>query len=157
MKSPVSRRLLGSGALAALLLPVLLNLVVHPQEGGCDVLDLGAAGPFELLANGAPGRPISTIAKGGAFAWTFHYCLTGDQPGTEVAELRRTEDGAVISRRAATVVLGPDHCVEGSATQRIPIDAAPGTYELARRLILRSRGGITVASVMASIPIEVTR
>jgi hypothetical protein len=156
MTGTTSRRLLGAGAMAAILLPVVMNLLSRPPPAAVDdLVDLGAAGPFEVLPGGMAGRPISAVAKGELFAWTFHYCLGRDLPANEIVELRRASDGRVISRRSAGVNLGVDFCAAGTATQRVPIDAKPGAYELARHLAVR--GGTSPAtSAMSAIPIEVT-
>lgn len=137
------------------------TLLRTPSATEQDYFDYrGTAGPFAVITTKdgfAPGEPISTIKRGQQFAWKSNICFHHKVPVLSETELVRLPDDHEINRVEIPLLLDADmtRCGVSVVFRSVPIDAAPGYYEVRRQLLFQPPGRAPVSAVLPPLHIEV--
>lgn len=150
-----------ASVLAAIVYAGAWSLLRTPAATEQDYFDYrGTAGPFAVVATKeglVTGNAISTIKRGQQFAWKSNICFHSRIPVLSETELVHLPDEHEVNRIEVPLLLEPEftRCGVRVVFRGVPIDAAPGYYEVRRQLLFQPPNRAPISAVLPPLHIEV--
>jgi hypothetical protein len=117
------------------------RFLVSEQPTGAKPVYYGTTGPYLVNAEGLIAKETDEFRPGDRIGWMVSICYEPGTTGEAVTDLVDRRDNKIVNTIITPLPVSEVPCADKTPTPRmvvrvVPLDIAPGSYEMRRRLLL---------------------